>query len=1203
MPPVAGFFLAVGSGLASIAATIGGVVSAIGSFTIGGFAVGRVLLNVGITLALNSIFSPKKPKVSVAERQASVLELSLGETPRQAIFGRAATGGSLVNAWNYGDDNEFEVLVIAVADHECDALEGFYVNDKFYEFTGNFELDHEDFEDTPDDIVLSVTWSNGATDAGQNTLVNEYGIPAGEYDASDALNGVAHVVVRYRWSEKVWASGRPSFKWIVRGHLCYDPRADDTAGGSGDQRWGDASTYAWTENAAICRANFIWGVWNYYPSPPQLMVGPGKSLDELTVAEVIAAANICDEDVPLKAGGTEDRYRVGCVVDANTPWIAVDEDFAAAMGGQLVERDGTISLDVGAAKTAEFIFSDNQLKVGSEVRFQEKVTRDELVNTVIARYVDPAQLWSDNAAPMRRSAEDIAEDGGVFELTIDLPFVTSATQAQRIAEITRRRRRITQAAAVTLGPAYMLVEDGDWGAWVSNRYFDGIYRTFEVQGVQVDQYGTTQLALRQVDSSIFSWTAATDEIDPTQPIYLPPGGLVDAELAGFTVAPITIVEAGLQEGAIQVNWTAPTDGAIYAVLIQWRKLDSLTINSATTNDVAGGEYIISSGLIGGATFEVRIQPLTNPRRDEVASDWETVVVPESSGNASLPFTAVQTTNMTVVGRSVRKLDTPLDDEVLFDDDDPVLWDDDDPLLWDGGIDQLISAESYTNGAVALGVAYATDKALMFGLSDNPSPIHWESINFAWSLGADGKRRIYESGVLVWDNEGVPEDYVVADAFSVSYDGAFVRYYVSGVLKYQSAAEPNLVLFFDSAFITDGARLEGVSFNSLSTAGEVYETRYKRSVAPPDTPTGADPIDWGAAVPPGTAALWSVTAKKTQSGALVGEWSPPSLMTSPNWRGDYLYFATYYREDAVVFNGGSYRLKVATSTGNAPSGTNQENAYWSVISSPGGVALPAPGGGYTSTIDIASSSVGVNLYDLAIADGYDGQDDATIIFEVESGVTITGLAGSGGAPGIPGGIAIDTGSWPTSTYSIDLTIRIKSGGKVYGGGGGGGRGSVGQSAGYGGGAGGDAIYCRLPVYVDIQAGGELKGGGAGGGGGGGMYQAWGGAILLGGGGGGGGFPNGGGGPRGRTDDNSTAGADGTAATTPAANGTGGTQSTREAGGGGNGGVAAQEGQAGSPTQNPAGQYGGGATAAGGYAIRFNGHSVTYDANGDVAGSTA
>ncbi|MBL8537070.1 MAG: hypothetical protein JNM59_06665 [Hyphomonadaceae bacterium] len=254
-----------------------------------------------------------------------------------------------------------------------------------------------------------------------------------------------------------------------------------------------------------------------------------------------------------------------------------------------------------------------------------------------------------------------------------------------------------------------------------------------------------------------------------------------------------------------------------------------------------------------------------------------------------------------------------------------------------------------------------------------------------------------------------------------------------------------------------------------------------------------------------------------------------------------------------------------------------------------------GNPFSQTLQITGTGP-VNLRTIADQAGYTGITDATITFQLGSTVTISG------APGAPnGGIALDTGLWPSSQFAISLTLQVS--GKIYGGGGAGGSG-----------AGGDAIYCRNNITVVVNAGGQVKAGGGGGGGGGGWQLDTQGAegewttSYLEGGGGGGGFPNG---PGGTSAGPGGSGASGTSSG-GGAGGAAGTQLQHTAGAGGAGGGAAATGAAGatgsgSPgcgsTRCWTGPFSGAPGGAPGYAIRKNGKTVTVTNNGTITGTQA
>jgi YD repeat-containing protein len=252
------------------------------------------------------------------------------------------------------------------------------------------------------------------------------------------------------------------------------------------------------------------------------------------------------------------------------------------------------------------------------------------------------------------------------------------------------------------------------------------------------------------------------------------------------------------------------------------------------------------------------------------------------------------------------------------------------------------------------------------------------------------------------------------------------------------------------------------------------------------------------------------------------------------------------------------------------------------------------GGFNQTIQITGTGP-VNLRTLADSAGYNGAQNATITFQVGAAVSITGAAG---AP--DGGIAIDTGTWPTSTYAIALTLQVS--GKVYGGGGRGGKGA-GPGNGANGGLGGDAVYCRLPMSITVNAGGEIKAGGGGAGGGGGRTSSSPEFDRVGGG-GGGGFPNGAGGAT--VDpafDGSDTGAANGAAGTTSGGGAGGSGETSGGGAGGAGGGAGANGVNGSAGSGSGTVKSPGTAGVAGYAVRKNGNTVTVTNNGTIVGTAA
>lgn len=569
-------------------------------------------------------------------RAAAAVQLQLGEQPRQAVLGRAAVAGTLVDGFNYGGNygTDWEVLVIALADHKCDALEGFYVDDTYVAFTGDGVVPGFNGQ-------LEVYWRDGSWDQTVPSILLANG-PG--WTADDRGRGVAWVTVAYKGDASdaknpVWPSGRPRFLWVLRGLRCYQARKDSTVGGSGSHRRDNPSTWEWTENPIDTRYNWMRGIYagDRVNEPGMLLVGRGLSAIEAPPANVFARANLCDELV-----GGAPRYTIGGVVASTEAFIEVESDFAAAVAGTISQPEGAVEVDPGQGKAAVVTFTDADLLVGSTVTWNEQILGqqdNDWINTVVARFVDPAQKWAKRSAPVRRDTADVIADGGPREASPQLDLVTRGAQAQRVAEITRRLGRLWGRAQVTLPPRFAFIEEGDWVRWQSDRYFGGATLTFRVEGWGSNEAWHHQLTLRQIAASAFSDTAPLD--DGSVAINQAPPPAVSAPgSAAWTATGTTVSGASGAVPAIRIDG-AIDDAVATRIRVEYRKVGD-------TAWIIWGEFgrdlttTIITGLGGGQAYQTAISYLV----DGAWSDRR-VLASVTTGAAGTPSAARQ-----VVSRSV-----------------------------------------------------------------------------------------------------------------------------------------------------------------------------------------------------------------------------------------------------------------------------------------------------------------------------------------------------------------------------------------------------------------------------------------------------------------------------------------------------------------------------------------------------------------------
>lgn len=520
-------------------------------FVPGGQSFGIQLIIAGVVTEASALLTPS---AGGRAKDASEQALQLGEQPRSAVFGEAAVPGSLIDGFNYGGKygTDWEVLGIRLADHKCASLTGFYVNDQFVNFAGNGPVAGYNGQ-------LEVYFRSDTTTQALPAVVTAHG-PG--WTADDIGAGGCDVWVCYKADASnaktpVWPGGRPVFLWVLKGKLCYIARKDSTVpGGSGAHRWNTPATWEWTDNPIDCRYNWARGIFanDQVGNPEMLWVGRGLTAEEAPPENSFAPANLCDELV-----GGEKRFRVDGIVYANQQYLEIEEMFAAAVGGSIVTREGSVEIEPGQAKSIVATFTDDQIVSATEIQWNEGFLSDadtDWVNTVVPRYVEPTQKWDDHGAPVRRDVADIIADGKPREESVALRLVKRAAQAGRVGEYVRRLGRLWGRGGVVLPPRFCELEEGDWVAWTSARRFGGATKTFRIDAYEIGLDWQNKLQLREIAASVYTEGAAlvdgavADPSDPPPAVGEPDGGawtLSAEQLGADTQIPALVIEGAVDD--------------------------------------------------------------------------------------------------------------------------------------------------------------------------------------------------------------------------------------------------------------------------------------------------------------------------------------------------------------------------------------------------------------------------------------------------------------------------------------------------------------------------------------------------------------------------------------------------------------------------------------------------------------------------------
>ncbi|WP_380787228.1 phage tail protein [Sphingomonas sp. R86521] len=570
-------------------------------------------------------------------RQAAETSLQIGEGPRRAVFGETATAGSLGDAFNYGGKygTDWEVIVVILADHLCEALMGFYVNDAYVAYAGDGDVAGYNGQ-------LRVSWRPGSADQATVAVLTSQG----GWASTDRLRGISYVVFEYKADaadakKPIWTSGRPEFLCVLRGLRLYDPRKDSTVpGGSGPHRWLDPSTREWGENAELCRYNFDRGIYacNRIDQPTQLLIGRGLSALEAPPERIFSAANLCDEPVALQGGGSEPRYRASGVISADEVFGDVADVFAAAMGGIVIQPEGSVAVEPGHGKSPVAYITDDDLVSGTKVTFSDfrSEADEDWANTVIPSFIDPSQKWASRAAPIRRNSADVLADGGPREAPVSLRLVKSITQAQRIGEIRRRIGRLQRTASLTLGPRFCELEEGDWIVWTSARRTKALPVQFRIESYALGREWRNALSLREINATCFSWKISDEIADgTTAESQTPPDGYGEPDPGSWTLTGTTITSADGSTQPVLIFTGAVEDMYCSEVRFEYREhvtgqaADAAWIDPVfAAPDVRERRILVAGGKVYDGAVSYRFPgSIPGPRL---------ILTPVTSGDLSLP---------------------------------------------------------------------------------------------------------------------------------------------------------------------------------------------------------------------------------------------------------------------------------------------------------------------------------------------------------------------------------------------------------------------------------------------------------------------------------------------------------------------------------------------------------------------------------------
>jgi Domain of unknown function (DUF1983) len=618
-------------------AAVAGAIAAAGTAWATGLAVTFTVVATGAAIsaglaAAQMVLAPRqKPfRQEITDRGHSVRQPI---SPRQIVYGRVKTGGPIIYLQSTAgvsgtQPNKWLQMVIPLAAHEVDAIEDVYFDGEVLPLGPDGAVTGGKYFDAGWPIEAQRPRARVWKHLGQPGQVADarlVSVSGGKWTAQHIGTGIAYLYVELEYTASIYTNGIPNITAIVRGRKVHDPRTGMTA---------------WTDNAALCIRDYL--------MLSHAAGGLGATADEFDGANVIAAANLCDEAIPLAEGGTERRYTLnGTVVlsSANTPRNTL-ESMLTACGGSVIYSGGKWRILPAAFRTPTVTLTDRDLRAG--VSIQTRVSHKDVFTGVKGTYSSPANHWQPADYPAVQSDVFVAEVGGEpIWKDIDRPYTTSAAAAQRLAKIDILKVR--QPITVTL-PCQLTafrVQAGDvvrvtlprmgWNA----KNFEVVEWLFAVGN---DGTLGIDLSLRETDPAIFDFATSEEQaVDPAPGTSLPDwtnvGGPRNLSVDSSASQVIEGADGSLISRAV-VTWDRALDGFVDRYEIQWRVSGETSWpNQQPVDGISSGDTFTFhiSNMPVGASIDVRVRAVNGLG---VPSNFVTVFGHVISGTTARPNPAI-----------------------------------------------------------------------------------------------------------------------------------------------------------------------------------------------------------------------------------------------------------------------------------------------------------------------------------------------------------------------------------------------------------------------------------------------------------------------------------------------------------------------------------------------------------------------------------
>lgn len=509
--------------------------------------ISRVAFSAIITSVSAKLFSPDVPKRTGLTSRDVTTRGALEY--RKVVYGTSVVSGPIVYGNTSGNQNEELWYVIPLCHGKSEALDAVW-------FDGD-RIPAADIDWTPGVGSADGTGTGEVSTAkwvGENAtkavriywyLGDDLQPASGnldtaflDIDTNFRLRGITYMILRLRYNkdtELVWADGLPrNFKAEIRGKLVYDSRKDSTNGGTGLHRFTDETTWEFSDNPALCTANYLMQF---------MAVDPATSI---VWPDVASAADDCDVLVSIPVATTEKRFTCNGALSLGQTHVNNLEAIKSSMAGQIAYGAGQWRIRASTFQASTVTLEEDDI-IGP-ISDRGSKPGDERKNTINPIYVDPNREHQAVPAQSVTAAEFTTRDGGkVLDKDIELAFTNSEFMAQRIGFRELEQYDNQEEADLLIRAIGANIIAGQTIA-INHSTLGWVAKTFRVLNWTMNKDGNFPISIREDESARY--------VDPLEAEYTTKtAGTIT--LPTVVVAPPTGLTATATRDGVSLSWTNP----------------------------------------------------------------------------------------------------------------------------------------------------------------------------------------------------------------------------------------------------------------------------------------------------------------------------------------------------------------------------------------------------------------------------------------------------------------------------------------------------------------------------------------------------------------------------------------------------------------------------------------------------------------------